>query len=101
MPTIGETAKYLRSKNSGPFWLTVDAFCSSAEDTARIASAFERERDWIAKTYHVAAADIHIYRLDRIQVVKVSFPRVPIQGSRLERDMHGGQQYVTLLDIEV
>ena len=101
MATIGETAKYLRSKNSGPFWLTIDAFCNSVEDTDRIAAAFEREKDWLAKTYHVEAEDIQIYCLDSIQVVKVSFPRVPVQGSRSERDMHGGQQYVSLLDIEV
>ena len=101
MATIGETAKYLRSKNAGPFWLTVDAFCNSVEDTERVADAFERKKDWVAKIYHVAPTDIQIYRLDSIQVVKVSFPRVPVQGSRLERDMHGGQQYVTLLDLEV
>ena len=29
MATLGETVRYLRSKNAGPFWLTVDAFCCS------------------------------------------------------------------------
>ena len=26
MNTIEETVKYIRSKNAGPFWLTIDAF---------------------------------------------------------------------------
>ena len=34
-------------------------------------------------------------------VVKLGFPRRPIEGARDERDMYGGQQYVSLLDLEV
>jgi hypothetical protein len=31
--------------------------------------------------------------------VKISYPRRHAQGGALERDMHGGQQYVRLLDV--
>lgn len=99
MSTIEETVKYIRSKNAGPFWLTVDAFCHNVEDTRRVTAAFERERDFIAKTYQVKPEDLEIYCLEHIQVAKLSFPRVPIEGSRDELDMHGGQQYVSLLNI--
>ena len=101
MATIGETAKYLRSKNAGPFWITIDAFCNSVEDTERITAAFDRERPWIAEVFHVEPEEVQVFCLPNIRVAKVSFPRRPIQGGRAERDMHGGQQYVTLLDIEV
>lgn len=101
MATIEQTAKYLRSKNAGPFWLTIDAFCDSAEDAKKIADAFERERVWLSEVFHVSSEDICVFYLPNIQVAKISVPRVPVQGSRVERDMHGGQQYVTLLDIEV
>ncbi len=43
MRTIENTVKYIRSKNAGPFWLTIDAFCNSVEDTEKVAAAFERE----------------------------------------------------------
>lgn len=99
--TVEQTAKYLRSKNAGPFWLTIDAFCNSVEDAEKIYRAFERERGNIAETFHVQSDHIKLFFLPDIQVVKMSFPRVPVEGSRDERDMHGGQQYVTLLDIEV
>ena len=99
MSTIEETVKYIRSKNAGPFWLTVDAFCHNVEDTKLVTAAFERERDFIAKTYQVKPEDLEIYCLEHIQVAKLSFPRVPIEGSRDELDMHGGQQYVSLLNI--
>lgn len=100
MSTIEKTVKYIRSKNAGPFWLTIDAFCNNVEDTEKVAAAFEREKKFIADTFHVGTEDIQIFCLKHIQVAKISLPRVPIEGSREERDMHGGQQYVSLLDIE-
>lgn len=99
MATIETTVKYIRSKNAGPFWITVDAFCDSVSDTERVAAAFEREKAFIAKAFHVKQEDVRVYCLRHIQVAKVSMPRVPVEGSRNERDMHGGQMYVSLLDI--
>jgi hypothetical protein len=34
-------------------------------------------------------------------MVKVSYPRAAPQGGMVERDMHSGQQYVRLLDLEL
>lgn len=97
--TIESTVKYIRSKNAGPFWLTIDAFCNNVEDTERVAAAFENNRAKIAADFQVKSEDLQIYCLKNIFVAKISLPRVPIEGSRNERDMHGGQQYVSLLDI--
>ena len=99
MRTIENTVKYIRSKNAGPFWLTIDAFCNNVEDTERVAAAFENNRAKIAADFQVKSEDLQIYCLKNIFVAKISLPRVPIEGSRNERDMHGGQQYVSLLDI--
>ena len=68
MRTIENTVKYIRSKNAGPFWLTIDAFCNSVEDTENVAAAFEREKEFIAKSYHVKPEDLEIYCLKHIQV---------------------------------
>lgn len=99
MNTIESTVKYIRSKNAGPFWLTIDAFCNNVEDTERVAAAFENNRAKIAADFQVKSEYLQIYCLKNIFVAKISLPRVPIEGSRNERDMHGGQQYVSLLDI--
>lgn len=99
MNTIESTVKYIRSKNAGPFWLTIDAFCNNVEDTELVAAAFENNRAKIAADFQVKSEDLQIYCLKNIFVAKISLPRVPIEGSRNERDMHGGQQYVSLLDI--
>jgi hypothetical protein len=41
------------------------------------------------------------YAVDDLCTLKVSFPRATPQGGIVERDMHCGQQYVRLLDIEL
>ena len=51
MNTIESTVKYIRSKNAGPFWLTIDAFCNNVEDTERVAAAFENNRAKIAADF--------------------------------------------------
>lgn len=99
MNTIEKTVKYIRSKNAGPFWLTIDAFCNSVEDTQKVTAAFCREKEFIASAFQVRPDDLQIFCLEHIKVAKISLPRVPAEGSRNERDMHGGQQYVTLLDL--
>ena len=45
MRTIENTVKIYPQQNAGPFWLTIDAFCNSVEDTENVAAAFEREKN--------------------------------------------------------
>lgn len=101
MATIEQTVRYLRSKNAGPFWLTVDAFCKNVEDTRKIARTLMDSKMAVAEMFQVKPEEIRIFELPDIQVVKLSFPRRPPEGSRSEKDMHGGQQYVSLLDLKV
>ena len=99
--TIEQTVRAIRSKNAGPFWVTVDAFCNNQEDTTLVSSCFTRNRSEIARIFNVDESLVKIFTLTNISVVKVSVPRIPIEGARDEKDMHGGQQYVSLLDLEV
>ena len=79
MATLGETVRYLRSKNAGPFWLTVDAFCCSKEDTDRVADCFTQNRNHCQDVCGNPDL-IKIFALPEIQVVKLSFP--PPAGGR-------------------
>jgi Domain of unknown function (DUF4387) len=40
------------------------------------------------------------FSIPSLAVLKISYPRRRPQGAALQRDMHGGQQYVRLLDVE-
>ena len=94
--TVGDVATLVRSKNAGPFWLTLDVFCATDNDYVTIADNQVINPERIGDLYHVEPATIRIYRIPALRVVKVSFPRPTTQGGINDRDMHAGQQHVPL-----
>lgn len=101
MATIGETALYVRSKNAGPFWVTIDVFCETADSFEAFRGSKSLTPEAISKAYGVDPASVKFFYLSELKVIKISYPRACPQGSKYERDMHGGQQYVQVLDLEV
>ncbi|XVQ06481.1 DUF4387 domain-containing protein [Spirillospora sp. CA-255316] len=95
-PTLGEVALEVRSKNAGPFWVTMELFMRSAEDYATVADEGFINEEAIARLYDLAPADIQIFRIPALNVVKISFPRPVPQGSLRDRDVHAGQHHVPL-----
>ncbi len=98
-PTVGDVAELVRSKNAGPFWLTLDVFCDDDESYERIAADGVLTAERVAAAYRVDPAHVRIFRMPVIRVVKVSFPRRVPSGSVGDRDIHAGQQHVPLRDL--
>jgi hypothetical protein len=92
--TLGELALEVRSKNAGPFWMTLEAFMPDGQ-TYRIADALITP-ELIRELYQVPPTSLQIFRIPHLHVVKVSFPRPIVQGSLRDRDMHAGQHHVPL-----
>jgi hypothetical protein len=97
--TVGSLAELVRSKNAGPFWQTIDIFFSSDENYRAVAENASLNTSAIARLYQVESDNIHIWHLPDIRVVKISFPRPTVQGSRNDRDMHAGQQHIPLTQL--
>ena len=91
----------VRSKNAGPFWLTLDVFAEDKATYDRIAVSPVTDPATIGQLYAVDPATVRVFRLPALLAVKVSFPRPVVQGSLHDRDMHAGQQHVPLLDLPV
>lgn len=88
MVQLGDVVDKVRSKNAGPFWITVDVFCGSQE-AYDVARAVPAQR--IADLFGVDVGTLKRFEIDDLLVLKISFPRPVIQGSRFDRDMHGAQ----------
>lgn len=101
MSTLGEIARYIRSKNAGPFWITFEIFCDTDEDFDKIINSPNITVGTIAKLYGVPENSIKMFYIDNLHVIKFSFPRPMPQGHKYENDMHAGQQYVRMLNIIV
>ena len=93
---IGDLVARVRSKNAGPFWVTVDVFCGSPEAFQIIST--ELHTDAVAKLYRQPVDSIRRFDIQDLHVVKFSFPRPVVQGNRLDRDMHGAQWAVLLAE---
>ncbi len=101
MATIGQAAKYVRSKNAGPFWMTIDIFFDGADEYEALKAFCRTGQEQFSKVYGVSAEMVKVYCLDAIKVIKISIPRQTPQGGKYERDMHSGQQYVQILGLEI
>lgn len=99
MRRLSEITQKIRSKNAGPFWVTIDIFCPSPQ-------AFEAVENGLSTATVAAAlnqpeAALKRFAMPQLNVVKFSLPRPHVQGSRLDRDMHGAQWAIVLADCEV
>ncbi|MEU5263731.1 DUF4387 domain-containing protein [Amycolatopsis sp. NPDC021455] len=97
--TLADLAHEVRSKNAGPFWVTMELFMRDAEGY-RIAAELVDERV-IAELYRVEESAVRVFRIPALDVVKISFPRPVGQGSLRDRDVHAGQHHVPLARLVV
>lgn len=99
MARLSERVLKVRSKNAGPFWLTLDVFCGSDAVFATVAAALATER--VAALFATPVAAVKRFEIPDLAVIKFSLPRPVVQGSRHDRDMHGAQWAVLLAEAEL
>lgn len=101
MPEVREVCRHVRSKNAGPFWITVDLFFRDRAHFDAWAGAPALQPAAIAALFGAEPAQVKRFEVPDLAVLKLSYPRAHPQGGDMERDMHGGQQYVRLLGVEL
>ncbi|MDR1237013.1 MAG: DUF4387 domain-containing protein [Propionibacteriaceae bacterium] len=101
MPKVKEVCRHVRSKVAGPFWVTIDLMFDSQENYDRYVRSPALSADSIAAIYGIVPETISLYPIPQLKVLKISYPRRSPQGSIEERDLHSGQQYTYLLNVEL
>lgn len=99
MPEIGAVARKVRSKNAGPFWLTIDIFCGDNEAYDRIVEGLSTER--VAQALQADPSTLKRFDIEALHVIKISLPRPVIQGHRTDRDMHGAAWAALIAEMEI
>ena len=99
--TIADLAVLVRSKNAGPFWLTIDVMFDDPEKYRRVRDSDIINRAGIARMFRREPGDIIVVNHDAALAIKVSFPRPQSSGSKYDSDVYGGQQYAPLLTLTV
>lgn len=99
MAKLSSLAKKIRSKNAGPFWVTIDLFFADRAMFEQVSKQLKSSD--IATLLGIENSDLKRYDLSDIEVIKFSFPRRVVQGSRFDRDMHGAQYAFLLSQIDI
>jgi hypothetical protein len=94
--TVADLSIEVRSKNAGPFWVTMEVFLRDAAGYTVVADPAFLNASVVARLYRIAAGTVQIYRIPELNVVKISFPRPVVQGGLRDRDIHAGQHHVPL-----
>ena len=98
MSTLGEKVKKIRSKNAGPFWITVDVFCGDKKVYKDIRNKLKNSK--ISSLLMISEQDLKRFEIENLNVIKFSFPRKITQGDIFDRDMHGAQLAVLLSEMK-
>ena len=99
MARLGEVVLKVRTKNAGPFWLTIDIFCGSAAAFAAVSAGLTTAR--VVALYATPGQLVKRFEIPDLAVIKFSLPRPVVQGSRSDRDMHGAGWAVLLAEAEL
>ena len=98
---IYDAALVCRSKNAGPFQVTVDLMFSTAENYHKVLQSSRFTPEVIGKLYQVDPDRVAIKTFESILTVKVVLPRRHGSGSPLDTDVYGSQQHFPLGNLEI
>ena len=96
-----DMAKVCRSKNAGPFQVTIDLMFDSEDKYRQVLASPAFCIEKIGQLYRTDPDKIAIKTFDRILTVKVVLPRKNSSGSPLDCDVYGSQQHFPLGNLEI
>lgn len=99
MAKLGTLVHEIRSKNAGPFWLTIDIFCHGFDNFSEVSEKLSTSK--VASLFGANKTHIKRFNITELHVIKFSLPRPHIQGVRLDRDMHGASFACLLEEFEL
>ncbi len=99
---LTELADIIRSKNSGPYELTLDVMFKTKEDFERVWSSGAINEKVICGLYRITPDKIvNIVAFPPAKAIKVTIERPICSGDPGETDVYGAQQHAPLLTLEV
>ena len=100
--TLQHISSLMRSKNAGPFQITIDLMFPDAGTLARVLEAQVLTPRAIARLYRVPAEEVSIAPFERVHALKITIPRTAGSrgsGSAFDRDVYGAQHHGPLADL--
>ena len=101
MTKLVDIANIIRSKNSGPYELTMDIMFKSIEDFENVCNKKIINEELVCQLYKIKKEDIiNIIEFKPANAIKITIKRPITSGDLGETDVYGAQQHAPLLSIE-
>jgi Domain of unknown function (DUF4387) len=101
MAKISEIAQVCKSKNAGPFEVTIDVVFADKAMFEKVKKTQVLNADLIARLYHVKPSDVLFTVYDAGNAFKATVPRRVPAGDVGDTDVYGAQQHAPLLDVDI
>lgn len=101
MARLGSLAQLIRSKNAGPWMLTIDIMFPDETTYQQVVASGVISAERVGGLLDVAADQLQIFHYHPANAIKVSFPRKYPNGHPFDTDAFGGQQFAPLVDLEI
>lgn len=101
MTRLRDIAKLIRTKNAGPFQLTLDIMFPDARSYQHVVDSGVINKEAMAAFFKVEPARVKLFNYAPGNAIKVTVPRLVTSGDLADGDLFGGQQFGPLVDIEV
>ena len=102
MQRLYELTKVLRSKNSGPFEITLDILFDNPQTYRRVVDSGAVTRESVAALYGISPEKIlEFVHYDAALGIKITYLREVASGTVGDRDVYGAQQHAPLMDIDI
>ena len=96
---LKDISNVIRSKNAGPFELTLDVLLKDQEMFEKLRKAEVINKKVIAELYRIPEADvISIVYFPNAKAIKATIVRPLPSGALGERDVYGAQQHAPLVN---
>jgi len=101
MAFLGEIAKACKSKNAGPFELTLDIMFEDAATFERVRRTGVLDRELFARLYQVPAESVQLTEYPPAFAYKATIDRRIPSGAVGDTDVYGAQQHAPLLGVDI
>ena len=101
MPKLKEIVKACKSKNAGPYELTLDIMFADAATFEKVRQTGVICPALIARLYQVPEASVVFTEFPPAHAYKATIERRIASGAVGDTDVYGAQQHAPLLDVEI
>jgi hypothetical protein len=99
---LGDLAEVIRSKNAGPFRITLDIFFRDVTSFRKVLGCGAITPETVAKLYNIPKEDVLFFvPVEEVFALKITIKRQATCGAFMDSDIYGAQQHAPLLSISI